>query len=456
MYTEQREIEMTIETGSIIQHFFEQYAEVGRPIEVSFRDLVPQMALSDRFTHLIHPYPAKLLPNIPYFLLATERFCPKKGVVLDPFCGTGTVLLEAALSGRNALGVDSNPIARLISTVKPTAINAKQLQRELERIVKRAKDNNDTEIPDFPNRDYWFSAHVQRQISSLLASIRNIREQTVRNFFLVCMSNIIKKVSYADPRIYVPVKLNPERFTDKPDIYQKIRIKIDQLRDIDVYESFRKVATENITRIGTLINTEAVKVDAKVIASDARHITTDLQAKGLLPDESVDMVLTSPPYAGAQKYIRSSRLSLNWFGYGAADNIRDLEQASIGREGILKKNLVVEPTNIKEADSLIQKISAVDKTRACIVSTYLNEMREALTESVRVLKKGGYMILVVGPNKVCKYNFDTPSYLSDILQTLDMKKELELVDKIKSYGLMMKRNATADRIIVEKILFFRK
>ena len=162
MYIEQREMEMTIETENNIQYLLEQYAETGRPIEVSFRELVAHMALSDRFTHLIHPYPAKLLPNIPYFLLATERFCPKNGVVLDPFCGTGTVLLEAALSGRNALGADSNPIARLISTVKPIAINAKQLQRELERVVKKAKNNNRTEIPDFPNRD--LSANVNFRI----------------------------------------------------------------------------------------------------------------------------------------------------------------------------------------------------------------------------------------------------------------------------------------------------
>ena len=448
---------MMAETENIIQDFMKKYAETRQPIQVNFRDLVPQMASCDRYTHLIHPYPAKLLPNIPYFLLSVEYFCPKNGIVLDPFCGTGTVLLESILSGRNAFGADSNPIARLISTAKTTAINPKLLQKALVKIIKMAKEKTkDVEIPDFPNRDYWFSAHVQRQISSILFSIRSIRKQSVRNFFLVCLSNVIKKVSYADPRIYVPVKLNPDRFVEKPDIYQKIRIKIDALRDVDVYESFRKVCTENIGRLGSLADTDAAKTEAKVLSSDARNITSDIKSKNPLPDSSVDLVLTSPPYAGAQKYIRSSRLSLNWFGYGTAENIRDLEQASIGREGILKKNLIVEKTDIHEADNLIEKIALIDRTRACIVTTYLNEMKEALAESVRVLKKSGYMILVVGPNKVCKYNFDTPSYLSTILENLGLKKELELEDKIKSYGLMMKRNTTADRILVEKILVFRK
>jgi hypothetical protein len=210
---------MIIDTESIIRNFMGQYAETRSPIEVSFRDLVPQMCSSNRFTHQIHPYPAKLLPNIPYFLLYTECFCSQEGVVLDPFCGTGTVLLEAVLSGRNAFGADSNPIARLISSVKSNYINPKYLQSELERLVNNVNDNKDEPIPDFPNRDYWFSAHVQRQINNLLNSIRNIKEQAVRRFFLVCLSNIIKRVSYADPRIYVPVKLNPNRFADKPDLY---------------------------------------------------------------------------------------------------------------------------------------------------------------------------------------------------------------------------------------------
>lgn len=441
---------------SVIENYLSLYAEQKTPIEVNFRELVPEKGISDRFTHLIHPYPAKLYPNIPYFLLASDVFCPEKGLVLDPFCGTGTVLLEAILSKRNAIGADSNPIARLIAETKTSPIAPSILEKELEDIIKKSRSQLNVVVPDFPNRDYWFSPKVQQQLACLVATIKLIKDTKRRCFFLTCLSNIIKKVSYADPRIYVPVKLNPDRFADNPDLYQKIRIKIDSLRDIDVYESFFKICSENILRVGTLADTEAIKAESKIISSDARHITIDMQSKNLLPDETVDLVLTSPPYAGAQKYIRSSRLSLNWFGYGAADNIRELEQTSIGREGILKKCLIVEKTDIQEADSLIEKIALVDRTRACIVSTYLNEMKEALAESVRVLKKGGYIILIVGPNKVCKYKFDTPFYLSVILETLGMSKELELVDRIKSYGLMMKRNATADRILVEKILVFRK
>lgn len=82
----------------------------GKPIPVKFRTLVPELKKPERYTHLIHSYPAKLLANIPYFFFATDTLCPFDGIVLDPFCGTGTVLLEAVLSGRTAWGADSNPL----------------------------------------------------------------------------------------------------------------------------------------------------------------------------------------------------------------------------------------------------------------------------------------------------------------------------------------------------------
>ncbi len=97
-----------------IEQLYQQYAGKGETICVDFKNLVPEIVKPERFTHLIHPYPAKLLANIPYFFLQSEMFCPQKGVVLDPFCGAGTVLLEALLSGKSAIGADANPIARLI------------------------------------------------------------------------------------------------------------------------------------------------------------------------------------------------------------------------------------------------------------------------------------------------------------------------------------------------------
>lgn len=83
-------------------------------------------------------------------------------------------------------------------------------------------------------------------------------------------------------------------------------------------------------------------------------------------------------------------------------------------------------------------------------------MRLALNEAVRVLKRNGYMVLVVGPNRVCGYDFDTPKYLRMIAESLGLITELELVDEIKKYGMLTMRNRTAGMIMVEHVIVMKK
>ena len=151
-----------------LEEYCQSYQKDGNPIPVNFRAMVPELNKPDRYTHLIHPYPAKLLASIPYYILSTDIFCPKGGLVLDPFCGSGTVLLEAIISGRNAIGADANPIARLISRAKTCNVDVVRLEKELNKILHRVAKDRDAAIPAFPNRDYWFSQSVQRQLANLL------------------------------------------------------------------------------------------------------------------------------------------------------------------------------------------------------------------------------------------------------------------------------------------------
>ncbi|GAH48113.1 unnamed protein product, partial [marine sediment metagenome] len=78
------------------------------------------------------------------------------------FAGTGTVLLESIVHPylkRNAIGVEINPLGRLISKVKTTPLDDEELRSEAARLFRRiANFNGDINIPDFPNRDFWFSA----------------------------------------------------------------------------------------------------------------------------------------------------------------------------------------------------------------------------------------------------------------------------------------------------------
>ena len=424
------------------------YREDGEPIVVNFRRLVPELKKNERYTHLIHSYPAKLLSNIPYYFLASDALCPRDGVVLDPFCGTGTVLLEAVLSGRNALGADANPLAKLITSVKTNYIPKEPLINTLTITLIRAKKYR--RVVNHPDAvSVWYSSKSLRQLTNIQRSISEIEDEQQREFFELCFSNVVRKVSYADPSISVPVHWNPERFNSHPERMNEVKKKLQQLQMVDVYDKFELVCKSNIDRIDTLKGKFNEGISARFISDDARKLG--------LENNSVDLILTSPPYAGAQKYIRASWLNLYWLHCVKIDDIRELKTHNIGREDYRKEELFESYTGIEAADIVLKNLyKSGNLKRAFLAANYLNEMKVALDESYRVLKKGGSMVIVIGNNTVCQRPFSTQDYLTTYLQSKGMHLEFKLIDDIKSYGLMTKRNKTANRISSEWVLVLKK
>lgn len=441
-----------------IERYCSDYAECSEPIRINFRQLVPELNNNERFSHLIHPYPAKLLSNIPYFFLCTDYFCPKDGIVLDPFCGTGTVMLEANISGRNALGADANPLAVLISQVKTTYIPSDALLTTLNTIMTSTRRSKKEVTFNTGNIKRWFSSSTIQQLARLEDIIEKIKDEDQKRFFMLCFSSVIKKVSYADPSISVPVKLNPERFTNNMDRKQAVEFKLKTLECIDVFEKFETICKLNIKRIESLAGIKEKGITTEIISNDARKLTDTYGGCNLLKNDSVDFILTSPPYAGAQKYIRSSWLNLYWLGKKLPEEIRLLKSKNIGREDYHKADFKKRvKTGISAADAVLESLYKEGKNeRAYIVGNYLNEIKLAFDESMRVLKVGGYMVVVIGNNTVCNRPFNTQDYLTTYLQSKGMHLELKLIDDIKSYGLMTKRNQTASTISCEWILVFKK
>ena len=441
----------------LIDTFNSEYNRNGEPIRINFREIVSELNSTERYSHLIHSYPAKLLCHIPFFFLQTDYFCPTNGIVLDPFCGTGTVMLEANISGRNAKGADANPLACLISRVKTTYIKKEDLQKTLGTIISRAKRCNTNDYLELPSISRWFSKSTILQLWHLECAIKNVKDIKHQDFFMMCLSNLVKKVSYADPSISVPVKLNPERFIQKPERMESIKFKLKTLENIDVYDKFENICQLNINRIDTLENIYSNGITSEIISNDARFLAKKDGSKEVLQDKSIDLILTSPPYAGAQKYIRSSWLNLYWLGTKNREDIRLLDKQNIGREDYHKAEIYRIVTNIKAADDILNSLYNEGKNeRAFIVGNYLNEMKSAIDESIRVLKTGGFMIIVIGNNTVCGRPFDTQDYLTRYIISKGLTLQFKLIDDIKSYGLMTKRNKTASRISCEWILVFKK
>lgn len=438
----------------LLQGLIDQYRNLRAPLNVDFRQMVDWISYGERASHMMHLYPAKLLPHIPAFFLTNNLLSCPGDTVLDPFSGSGTVSLEALLAGRKPVAADSNPLARLISKVKTTPIERSILNDSYLTLTKRIKIIDAQPPSNVINLQYWFSSSVITNLSKIKAAIDEITDDDLKDFFLVCFSNTIKKVSLADPRISVPVRLKDSKSNPESDHSKATEKLMTKLKNINAINEFEKCVVANIDRMTSLVEQVGLKTPRLVLCEDARSLKPKNKA---LANESIQLIVTSPPYAGAQKYIRSSSLSLGWLGFCDDNTLRDYEKLNIGREHHSKvEYMELVKTQVSEADALLEIIYQKNKLRAYIAAKYLLEMRDAFLESYRVLKKNGYLVLVAAPNEICGMKFETHKYLAQIAKNIGLKIALELVDDIHSRGLMTKRNKTASIINSEWILVFSK
>lgn len=423
-----------------LERLVDLFEQTGKPIEVNFRELVPMHSGIDRVTHLMHPYPAKLLPNIPLFFLNCG-LARRGSTVMDPFCGTGTVLLESALSGKNFVGADSNPLARMIASVKTTRIAAERLNTSYSRILSRVGRSTPIKFQPVVDVNHWYSKGTSLALAKLLGSIRKTKDLEIRQFFEVCFSSAARRLSNADPRLSVPVRL--KKVSRAHPTKSAVR---------RVHEVFGKIVQANIARVEKL---PAAQTGACLaIFEDARTIGADMATRSL---PQAELIITSPPYVGAQKYIRASSLSIGWLGLAPDAQLRPLERQNIGREHyalseVLKPGELVVP----EAAALLRGIRKEDPLRAHIASNYLTEMDVALRSACAGLQEGGHLVLVVGDNSIRGRAFRTSLYLRLLVERIGLKLRLELLDDIRSRGLMTKRNKTAGIISREHIFLFQK
>ena len=443
------------DTSFVFNKLVDSYKASKEPIEVDFRELVSWVPYSDSETHYIHKYPAKLLKHIPIFFL-NANLIEGKATVLDPFCGTGTVLLESIKKGFSSIGTDANPLARLIASVKVTPLDARKLEKELHLLLIANRSLEVSNTPNVTNIDLWFPPHVKKNLLILKKLIESIVSKENSDFFKICFSNILKKVSFADPNLSVPVRLKPEKYKKK-ELREKASDILEKLKSVDVFEVFESQVKENISRMQKLTSIDNLG-KASVIGNDAKNLRYDyLKNTPILQNESVDLIITSPPYAGAQKYIRASSFSLGWLGFCDNTPLRSIENESIGREhysrSVTSKKLSFD---IKEIDERISEIFDINPLRAYINGNYLSEMDKTLREMYRVLKCGGYCIVVMGNNEVCGKPFNTQKYINLLAEKHGFSTELKLVDNIHSRGLMTKRNKTASIINSEWILVLKR
>lgn len=463
--------------NNYLQRFGDRYEQDGRPVRVSFRALCsdwPWAKRSDVYTHLLHRYPAKILPYIPIFFLSSDTYAAQGDVVLDNFAGTGTVLLESIIHPhlkRNAIGVEINPLARLIAKVKTTPLPINDLEKEAKNLILRIKNfSGDVEIPEFANRDLWFSKRIQTELAKIRTCIDDVEDADFRDFFLVCLSYIIRDVSLADPKIAPPVVLKPEHFSKNPERQREVAALLRKKKWARPLTYFRRAIEKNIKRIETLNTFDELRcgeVKAQIIWDDARELKWGkLMGRGRIdkahaepvPSGKVGLVITSPPYINAQKYIRTTKFELFWLGLATEEELPALDRTFVGTERIFwDEYKEMHLTGVESADNVIERIYKKNKERAAIVSRYFSDMRQVIRETRRVLKTGGRFVLVVGDNTICGIKVCSHQILADIAtQDSGFEVETMLVDKIRSRGMITKRHETGGMVLDDWALVLRK
>jgi len=293
------------------------------------------------FLHSLHPYPAKFIPQIPRKAIKTWT---KPGeLVCDPFCGCGTTLLEASLLGRPSVGVDNNAVAVLVSKAKTAQYttsdlqDARQFESSLKSRLAKAKPRKEL-IPDNPNFLYWFGTEVLQRLSAIKSLILE-ESEPLQTLFLAVFSSIIVRVSYQD---------SDTRYT-------RITRVVDPS---DVDKAFRSSVSETISNLSEVVLPNRAPV--MIYQADSRSMP-------FISDDSVSLIVTSPPYLNAYDYHKYHRQRIHWIG-GNVSMARDLE---IGKHDEFTR-------------------------RGATPAKYFEDMNSCFLGWSRVLRCGGKCLVVVG------------------------------------------------------------
>ena len=256
------------------------------------------MNLEGQYTHNFHPYPAKF----PAYAIRGMilKYTERMDNVLDPFCGSGTTLVECRLLSRNATGIDLNPVGTLISETKSAVYSAKDIET-IRNVVYDLKANcftikdwlssyNRSEIlSNHPNKEYWFKPHVLKELYAIKKSTidKFDNNKTVHDLLLTAFSRIIVRVS------------NQESETR----YKAIDKPISPGDTLRLYIKTLEGYLETLAKNNYAFNKE---VKIKVIEGDAREEIHKLKQK------SFDFVITSPPYINSYDYYLYHKHRIFW------------------------------------------------------------------------------------------------------------------------------------------------
>lgn len=408
-----------------------QFVLDGRCVEF------PEGLRTAEFTHTIHRFPGKFVPQVARELLQLVG-ADKDTLIADPFCGSGTSLVEASLAGVPTIGVDFDPLAVFMSRAKTTALSARQIE-DLRQFWGRkiGTASHDDLSEAVPNLHHWFKPEVAKQLAFLKKKALRIEDAKQRLFSLVVLSSIIRRVSNADDQ------------TQKT--YVSGTLKKTPPMPEELFPTFMEKALRGMESYS--------RVPRAPVALERGDARTWQSGKKL------DGIITSPPYIDSIDYVYNQMLEYFWLydvlGLETVDAVRELRKQPVGfrREDVAAGLDQLAKISERAAELLEPKLAKIQKVslkEAQNVVGYFTDYVQHLKMSKRNLKAGGAYALVVGESYIRGVTVPTPAVLAELFDGFGFEDMGACSYVIKRHYMKFPRRSNSGKINIDFVRCFRK
>ena len=327
-----------------------------------------QRESSDNALHNFHAYPCKFPAFIPREII--KKYAKTGDIICDPFVGSGTTLLEAALLGYSSIGNDINPLSCLLSKVKAKPISDKLLNEIdifCDSLLKNYSKVTSGISFHYDSIDHWFQRNVIKELSFLKKEILSIKEQDLMDLLLIVLSSIIVRVSNqeSDTR-YAAINKN--------------------LKDLDTIKYFilKAIEVKNLY-LDFYKKTNGLEFTVEMLQSDSRNLSG-------IKDNSVDLIITSPPYANTYDYYLYHKHRKFWLEM-------DIRFAQLNEIGSRREFSSLKENPIK----------------------WEEDIKKCLQEMKRITKPGGKIFIVIGDSVINKKIIKMDKMIKMLAKTVGLK-----------------------------------
>jgi SAM-dependent methyltransferase len=388
-------------------------------------------------THGLHRFPGKYIPNICRYILRSNDFADSTRTVLDPFCGSGTTLVEAALEGRRFVGVDIDPLGVMISKAKTEPLSDEDL-RFLQRVWARHDFSaEDAEmVPPVANLAHWFTDEAIRQLSSIKAKCLTLSGR-LRTFSLVVFSSIIRRVSNADDQTQKTYVSHTHRKT--PPLPSAI------------FPLFLERAITGMREYVALLPNQPSGI---VLRGNAGSLNGDFD---------FDDIITSPPYIDSIDYVYNQMLEYFWLlaelGVTSHEGFRQMRKEPMGfniRKAVFGDDETAQTLSVqrKAYEDVCAHIGARSPKEEMSVRSFFRDFMGHIRDVRSKQKECAKYVCIIGNSYIRGVTVPTSEILVDAFQHLGYRLADRTVYEIRRHYMKFPRRNNSGKITIDHILVF--